>query len=797
MIEALAMASHWKPASWMAFSLLLACTALAQPPVGRVEATVVDTAGTAISLASLRLLNMDREARQAGSSRYVLEGITAGSYLLEATAEGYAPAMVSLRVEAGQTARIAITLQRAWLTLGEVSVQSDRLETREAVTAASVTAFTARDIRASRLWSLQDISALVPGLYSAHPGDGRNVTTIRGIGTTSYDPAIVTYVDGVSQFNLDTYIPQLIDAERIEVLRGPQGTLFGRNAMGGVIQVKTRQPGNRTRLGLEIHVGNFGLRRSTGTLKAPLVKDRLYIGVALQQEQRAGYFQNLFTGNDFDGYTQRTANLSLQYFSRHRWTATLNVKGHRTLREGAFPLAGNVKAALKAPFVLDQNALARMRDLGANASLSLTRRGEKVRMDIQTAWQSNHRIYEGLLDGDFSRADIVSIYNDYGDRFNRVRVWTQEWRWSSVPKADEKLSWLSGLYLFTQDNPTRQATVFGKDAGLFGIPDKNFSLIQQNMGKGSGAALFGQASYALSKRLQLVGGLRLDQEWRRLEVRGEYEKGTLRFLTRSDTTTSQTYQAISPKAGLEYTLPKKQLVYLTYSRGFRAGGLTPMGSDPRQPPLASYAPEYSDNLELGWKGRGDADKLSYRAAAFLTAVSDAQVPTLLLPDAVTVTRNAGRMRSYGLEASSEARIWNGLSLTARMCLTHARFTRLLVPDNGRPADLSGNRQVFTPTHTGLLTLEYVKPLGRQQRWRLESRGEGLAIGSQYFDLANRIEQPAYVLFHARLGLAGPRWAVHCWGRNLTGRTYISYAYDFGAAHLGPPRTWGATVSRGF
>ncbi len=776
---------------------LCCIAAYTQTGRGRIEGRVTDTSGAAVATVNLRLLNTGIEATGRGTGTFVMEGVPAGPQVLEASAEGFASQLLDLKVESGRTTSVDIRLSPAWLSLGEVSVNADRRESREGATAAAVTSFTARDIRSYRLWDLKDISALVPGLYSADPGDGRNVTTIRGIGTTSYDPAVVTYIDGVCQFNLDTYIPQLIDAERIEVLRGPQGTLFGRNAMGGVIQVTTRRPGNRTRVGFESNAGNYGLRRTTATLRTPVVKDRLFLGIALQEQRRDGFHRNLFTGGDFDGYAQRTANLDLRYATGGAWSARLNLKGHRTDNRGAFPLAGSADAAFKNPYVLDQNATATMRDRGLNASLAIARSGQRVRLDMQTAWQSNHRIYDGPLDGDFSRADIVSIYNDYGDRFNRVGVWSQELRLSSAASSGGRLQWVTGLFGFTQDNPVRQATVFGKDAGLFGIPDKNFSLVSQNLGKGAGLALFGHGTYRLTDRLSLLGGLRVDRERRELEVRGEYEKGSsVRFVTRPDTSASASYGAVSPKLGLQYSLGGDRLAYGTYSRGFRAGGLTTLGSDPAQPPLISYDPEYSDNLEAGLKGGTREGRLSYRLAVFHTSVTNAQVPTLLLPDAVTVIRNAGRMRSYGVEAETEARLAGGWALTARLGLTDARYTRLVMGDNGSQKDLSGNRQVFTPSHTALLAAEYVRPIGTRQRWRLEARVEGVSTGRQYFDLANRISQSAYTQLNSRVGISGSRWSLHAWARNLTDRTYIAYAYDFGAVRLGAPRTWGVTLARG-
>ena len=143
----------------------------------------------------------------------------------------------------------------------------------------SITAISARQVQQYRLWNNNELTAIVPNLYSSNSGDDRNVTSIRGITTTSYDPAVATYIDGVNQFSLDTYIASLLDVERIEVLRGPQGTLYGRNAMGGVINIITKQPTNATNGFAEINFGNYNQQRYSAGLRTPLVKNKLFIGV--------------------------------------------------------------------------------------------------------------------------------------------------------------------------------------------------------------------------------------------------------------------------------------------------------------------------------------------------------------------------------------------------------------------------------------------------------------------------------------------------------------------------------------
>src|SRR5262249_41089089 len=135
------------------------------------------------------------------------------------------------------TEKIMVTASGAVITatpeqhprqLEEVIVTAQKKEESLQSLPASVSVLNASSIDAFRLWAAKDLAGIVPNLYAGNPGDGRNVMSVRGITSTSYDPSVATYVDGVSQFSLDTYIPQLFDVERIEILRGPQGTLYGR-----------------------------------------------------------------------------------------------------------------------------------------------------------------------------------------------------------------------------------------------------------------------------------------------------------------------------------------------------------------------------------------------------------------------------------------------------------------------------------------------------------------------------------------------------------------------------------------
>ncbi|GAB3881037.1 TonB-dependent receptor [Spirosoma agri] len=764
---------------------------------GSLSGSVTDQQSLGISGAYVHLLNTNLGAPTDNQGKFSIPNVPSGQYTLAISALGFATTVKSVTLTVENPA-LTITLVEAARRLDEVTVSAQKVEEDPQKLPFSVSTLSSKQVQEYRLWTSKDLTALIPNLYSANPGDGRNVTSVRGIATTSYDPTIATYIDGVNQFSLDTYVTQLLDIERIEVLRGPQGTLYGRNAMGGVINIITKQPDNKTRGFVELNYGNYGQQRYSAGLRTPLVKDRLFLGVSALYGQQAGFYRNAFTQSSFDRANYVMGNYYLKFLASPRWSLTLNVKHNTNRNDGTFPLASSPQDALSEPFTVNQNAVGRLIDQVINTSLSANYAGKGFTFTSQTAYQSNYRYYTQPLDGDFSPIDGVTIVVDYGRKWNNMRVGTQEFRFTSPASSTSRFNWIAGTYGFYQDNPVKQGTHFGNDADLVGAPFPNFTSINTNKGTSFGVAGYGQGTYAINPRLKLTLGLRYDYEHKKQSVLGEFQQdGDVAMVTQPDTSATATFTAISPKASLAYQWTENHQVYGTYSRGYRAGGITQLSSDPSQPPLYAYKPEYSNNVEIGVKNTFWNNQLRVNVAAFYTQVQDAQVPTLVLPDAITITRNAGQLTSRGVELEVQATPAKGLELTYQLGYTKATYGSLNLASNGETVNLKGNRQLFTPDVTSMLAVQYSYALGGAQQFRLIARGEWSYLGKQYFDLANQISQQGYGLFNTRLGISSRHADLFFWGRNLSNETFIDYAYNFGAAHLGNPRTYGTTLRVNF
>jgi iron complex outermembrane recepter protein len=783
--------ANGKKAIFMLAILLICNTVYSQTLT--VKGRVADADGNAIAGATIQPLNQAYGVATDADGNFSIE-VRSKNQPLIIRAVGYATAQI---VPAGD-GEVSISLKETVVQLPDLVVTAEKEEGNLINVPYSVSSIESSKVEQYRIWNLKELSTIVPNLYSANPGDNRNVTSIRGIATTSYDPAVATYIDGVNQFSLDTYIAPLFDVERIEILRGPQSTLYGRNAMGGVINIITKAPGNTLTGFGEISAGSFGQQRYSLGIRTPLIKDRLFFGAAGMYEKSDGFYTNLFDNSDFDKRHSTTGNYYLNYVASQRLNLSLNFKHHANRNNGSFPLE-YMETALANPYTVNQNAVGQLIDNTINTSLKAIYKTPSLQFMSLTSYQSNHRYYDKPLDGDFSPIDGVTIINDYGKKWNFVEVFTEEIKVSSFASDDSKLSWTAGTYMFIQKNPVKQAVRFGEDAAYLGIDDSNFSIINSTDGLNKGIAFYGQATLRPVSNLSFTLGLRYDYERKEQSVKGEYQHDPDPepvFDIQPDTTATASFNAISPKASVQYNFNESSSIYASYSRGFRTGGLTQLGSDPSQPPLYPYDPEFSNNFEVGSKHLLFDNRLQLNLSAFFVQVKDAQVPTLILPDAFVVTRNTGELQATGVEAEISATPVRGLNLEFNLGFTNSEYQQLDVAQGGNEVDLQGNKQIFTPESTARFAVQYtLKPVGSM--FHAFVRGEWSYAGTIYFDLANTISQSAYSLLHARAGVGYKRFELSGWARNIGDEDYIAYAYDFGAVHFGEPRNVGASLKVSF
>jgi iron complex outermembrane receptor protein len=335
---------------------------------------------------------------------------------------------------------------------------------------------------------------------------------------------------------------------------------------------------------------------------------------------------------------------------------------------------------------------------------------------------------------------------------------------------------------------------FGKNADFIGAPMNDFSVINTNVSNNNGMAIYANGTYNITEKLSIISGIRFDRELRKLSVSSAFEKKPdPAVVTSPETSGKISYAAISPKLGIQFTPKENSLIYLTYNRGFRTGGLTSITSDPSQVPLIAYKPEYSKTFEAGIRSESKNKKLRSGFVVFYSIVNDLQVPTLILPDAITITKNAGKLESKGIEYELNAILFKGLTMNYTGGMTDARFKSFKTGLNGDIVDLAGKRQIFTPLSTDFLSFQYQRKIDKAKKIGMMLRAEYKFFGKQYFDVANNIKQDQYGLLNLKAGIDVKNAELSIWARNTGNKKYIGYAYDFGAVYLGNPRVIGMSI----
>src|SRR5215203_7028899 len=252
------------------FLVLISFSSWAQQS-GKLSGKITDATSSPVNKASVYILNTNHGATTDANGGFEILNILPGNYTVQVSAIGYATVNRNVAISNSSPQAFDVPLKMSATQLDAVLVTAQKKEELLQNIPVSISSISSRQVEDYRLWNSNEITGIVPNLYSADPGDKRNVTSIRGITTTSYDPAVTTYIDGVNQFGLDTYISPLFDVARIEILRGPQGTLYGRNAMGGVINIITKQPTNKTEGFAEVNFGNYGQQRYSLGIRTPLI----------------------------------------------------------------------------------------------------------------------------------------------------------------------------------------------------------------------------------------------------------------------------------------------------------------------------------------------------------------------------------------------------------------------------------------------------------------------------------------------------------------------------------------------
>lgn len=784
--------------------LLFLCCIFCAPVIfsQKIRGTVTNTERSPLAGVYIQVMNTLQYVVSDSNGKFSLE-MSRGKFVLRSSLAGYNPRTDTITVN--DTARdVSIVLQFSIYEVEEVFVTANKQEETYIQAPLAVTSLSSAKINDTRTWEIGDLAGLVPNFqYGSLGVSYQQQVAIRGISVFSETPATATYIDGVNALDIAANGLQLIDIERIEILRGPQGTLYGRNAMGGVIHIFTKQPTNKTTAFCEASAGNQGLRRYGLGIKTPLVKDRLFLGISGQYQQQHGFYINDLSdktgflheplaGTPEDGLRMGDeeswyGNFFLKYIPSDKFHITINSKFQYDRSIGAsayYQAAENNIVAIEDPYKFAVNRVGSNSRLVINNSLAITYDHHKFRFFSISAYQYILQAYHGI-DQDLYPYDLAtgsSFRKKLGDAYPQG-VFSQEFRFSS-PAQHSKFRWTAGSYFFYQDYNKQYAAVYEDLALFFGMKPGTevFKTHQYN----TGVAIYGNLDYTLKSKWVFTVGLRLDYENRKTEVARYYlnDDGAKDYSVH-DTMLNSHFSALSPKVSILYIISENHRVYISYSRGFRAGGNNMFSGSK----YTGYQPEYSNNWEAGHKFQTRNKKFRVSTCLFLLDWENMQLDMQPEPG-VWIIDNIGRALSYGAEIEVNAKPMKGMDADLAVGLNNSLYGNFMFLGE----NIKGNRTIMAPVYTLMAGLQQTVPVSKRLMWMI--RGEYRSIGHQYFDLVNTIEQPAYHLFHARTGIITRHISFFIWIHNITNTTYITYAMPgyFKNSLVNRPRSFGATIN---
>lgn len=636
------------------------------------------------------------------------------------------------------------------------------------------------------------------------------ISFIRGVGQQDplwgFEPGVGLYIDDVYVARPQGAVLDIFDINRIEVLRGPQGTLYGRNTIGGAIKYVTNRLGQDPDFEAAVTLGSYRQADVVVSGDAPIT-DTISVGGAFARYTRDGFGENTNLGEDQYNRDVTAWRLSTEWTPNADWFFRLaydRVEDDSNPRHGHREVPSTVGGFLPPADVYDTQAGITGEQRVVTEGLSLT--GEWFVNDWLTLRSiTAQRRGDTATVIDFDQTplpylDVPAIYSD--NQFSQeVQALFEGDRWSGV----------AGIYYLD----STAAGVFDTIAGNLGVAIAAAGSVDT-----TSWSVFGDFSYDLTDRLEISVGGRWTQDDKTGDVyrafflgaeRSPLTGGTPRpvFATRTDYTASETFERFTPRISLSYDFSDDLSGYASYSQGFKSGGWDMRGDAFLTPQTVNgYDPEIVDTFEIGLKGTL-ADRIRFSSAVFYSAYEDQQITSQIVatPPATgiaSIVDNVGSSTIYGAEFEATAFLTDNLTAFLSYGYLHAEFDEFITFVTGSPVDISDTR-VFqnSPEHSVYLGATWTQPLFQGELAVTPS----ISYRSDYhlFEAADPIlDQEAYTLVDLAAIWDSPNgnWSVGFNGRNLTDERYRVGGYSFpGAtfnnsisAFYGPPRTFSVTLT---
>ncbi|MCC6630460.1 MAG: TonB-dependent receptor [Gammaproteobacteria bacterium] len=671
----------------------------------------------------------------------------------------------------------------------------------------AVTAVDSEAVLNAGIVNIQDLGQIVPTLTVSN-AVGIGFSYLRGIGTTAIGPGIEypvsMYMDGVYLASTTATLLDFGNIDRVEVLKGPQGTLFGRNATGGLIGIFTRDPTQEFRSSGDVSFDNY-----------QTAKAKLYVGGGVTENlaadisvnagtQGEGWGKNLVTGNDvFRNRHNITARSKWVYTPGDATKLTLigdftdfkhSSNGQR-LYPGTLPAPGYGAAPQPAhgawDIISDVDPV--FTNTSGGVSLKLEQEVGSLNMMSLTAYRDS----ESTL---FWDVDFTEVPWLIGDLVDAESQFSQELQLSSA--SDGPFNWTAGVYYFRAIGEYKPTAIEGNLVrAIFGPTAQRLEPFNKQVS--DAIAGFAQGTFTLSPSTNLTTGIRYSSEKRTLSGSTFLYDSAVSGPISLGTTPKKSLKFKKPtyRVALDHQFNDDVMGYVSWNTGFKSGGWnTQQAADP------SFKPEFVKSYEAGFKSDLLGRRLRFNGAAFYYDYSNIQVQKVGTANTGIINGAAATIK--GIEAELQLAATDNLLLSGGMAWLHSRFDtftnapfRQTNPVRVEPGDASGNVIPFSPEFQVMANADYTRPLvsGAELHFLASLQyNDGM-----YYEADNQLRQKGYakVNLGVRWDAADGRYNVKLWANNLTNEEVVSYSSTIGDGTRNvtyqPPRTYGITVGYDF
>ena len=655
--------------------------------------------------------------------------------------------------------------------LSEVTVVEFK-KSKENLATNSVSVVDSGFINRHELQSITELTAVVPNFYMPEYGSKQNTPVyIRGVGAKTKGSAVGFYVDGIPHFENSSFDVDMSNIASVTVFRGPQGTLYGRNAIGGIINVSTVSPlayqGTQFKLGYGSH--NDALFQFSHYNK---LGSKVGYSVAGGYHYNDGFHRNMFTNKYADQLKDAYGRVALVWLLDNKWFLRVNSMLDYS-NQGGYPY-GKYNRLTGETEPVNYNRYSSYRRLLSTSGLNIRYAGENVSFSSQTAFQYI-RDRQGI-DQDFTSNDTYFVKN----RLKQTML-SQEFMLKS--NNSSRYQWLWGAFAMTQHiNNTVETQYITKDNAFpthYRIPV-------------NALAIYHQSTIKLFSGFSFIAGLRWDYENSTLKyLRESYQLSTDGARTEvKNVNSSLHFNQITPKFALQYQDERNNnSYYFSVTRGYKAGGFNQTFQKDEE---TSFGPEYNWNYELGGKVHLLKDKLYAEAALYYIDWHQQQV-NQTVPGVGNVIHNAGHSSSKGFELALNSSPLKNLSIALSYGYTYAKFIEY---QKSAKLNYSGNMLPMVPRNTLSCSASYtLYPSCTSFIDKIVLTAGLTGIGKIYWAEDNEVAQNFYALLNAKISITSGIFTWECWGKNITDTHYNTYCFKSSAdyAQVGKPAYFGTSL----